>query len=473
MSNIYHLLSERLPLLRRGLGGGACSFSIGGIHPEDNKLAANSPLQALPPEGTASIFLGQHIGAPAEAIVSKGERVKTGQLIAKASGWVSADIHSSVSGTVVAVEPVADLSGIRQPAITIQVEGDEWLETIDRSPEIIREIPSDSAVIIKKIAAAGIVGLGGAAFPTHVKLSPPPGKKAGILIINAAECEPFLTSDHRVMLEFGEQALIGALLLKQALHASKAFIGIESNKPDAIRELQKIIRERGYELQVVRLKKRYPQGGEKQLIDAVTHRRVPSMGLPADVGVAVQNVGTALAVYEAVQKHKPLIENSITITGKNLPQQINALVRLGTPLSRLAALAGGIPAGTGKIVCGGPMMGKAIVNMDAPTTKVTSALLFIPHGEAQRRKASNCIRCAKCVQACPMGLEPYLLIKLTQRSRYDELRANRMSDCIECGCCLYSCPAHIPLLDYIRMGKGELKSSKLKVENYPTDGHRL
>jgi electron transport complex protein RnfC len=436
------------------------TFAIGGIHPPDNKLAADSPLQTLPPEGTVTIFLGQHIGAPAEAIVAKGERVKTGQLIAKAQGFVSANIHASVSGTVLAVEPVADIAGNRQPAIVIQVEGDEWVETIDRSPDIVRELPPDSAAIIRKIAEAGIVGLGGAAFPTHVKLSPPLGKKAEVLIINAAECEPFLTSDYRVMLEFGEQALIGALLLKEALNASKAFIGIESNKPDAIRHLQKIIEENHYDLHIVRLKKRYPQGGEKQLVDAVLHRRVPSQGLPVDVGAVVQNVGTALAVYEAVQKNKPLIENSITITGKSLPQRRNVLVRVGTPLSKLAAWAGGIPDDTGKIVCGGPMMGKAVVNMDAPTTKVTSALLFIPREEAQRKPASNCIRCAKCVQACPMGLEPYLLIRLTQRGMLDELAANKVRDCIECGCCLYSCPAYIPLLDYIRMGKAQAMKVK-------------
>ena len=441
-----------------GWKGKLRTFTIGGIHPHENKLAAGSPLQTLPPEGTASVFLGQHIGAPAEAVVAQGEQVKTGQLIAKAGGFVSANIHSPVSGTVLAIEPVADITGRRQPAITIRVEGDEWLETIDRSPDIVRELPPDSATIIRKIADAGIVGLGGAAFPTHVKLSPPAGKKAEILIINAAECEPFLTSDHRVMLEFGEQALIGALLLKKALHAATVFFGIEANKPDAIRHLQTIIQANGYDLQIVRLKKRYPQGGEKQLIDAVARRQVPSRGLPVDVGVVIQNVGTALAVYEAVQKNKPLIENSITITGKSLPKQLNVLARVGTPLSRLAALAGGVPDDTGKIVCGGPMMGKAVVNLEAPTTKVTAALLFIPQKEARRRQASNCIRCAKCVQACPMGLEPYLLIKLTQRDMVGDLKANRVYDCIECGCCLYSCPANIPLLDYIRMGKLGVKS---------------
>jgi electron transport complex protein RnfC len=436
------------------------SFSIGGIHPHDYKLASDSPTQMLVPEGTVSVFLGQHIGTPAKAIVTKGDRVKTGQMIASANGFMSAAVHASVSGTVLAVEPVADIAGNKQPAVVIQVEGDEWMDTIDRSPEIVRELPPDSAVIIKKIADAGIVGLGGAAFPTHVKLSPPPGKKADVLIINASECEPFLTSDYRVMLESGEQALIGALLLKKALNASKAFIGIETNKPEAIRHLQQIINKNRYDLQIVRLKARYPQGGEKQLMDAVVQRQVPSMGLPVDVGVVVQNIGTALAVYEAVQKNKPLIDNFVTITGKSLLQQLNVLVRVGTPLSKLAALAGGIPEDTGKIVCGGPMMGKAIVNIEAPTSKVTSALLFIPEREARRKQATNCIRCAKCVKACPMGLEPYLLIRLTQRGMCDELEANKAHDCLECGCCLYSCPAHIPLLDYIRMGKAQVIRNK-------------
>ncbi len=432
------------------------TFSIGGIHPPDNKLAAQSPLQSLSPEGTVAIFLGQHIGAPAEAVVVQGDKVKVGQLIGKASGFMSANIHASVSGTVTAIEPVADIAGFKKPAVVIQVEGDEWMPEIDRTPDIKREITLDGPAIIKKITDAGLVGLGGAAFPTHVKLSPPPGKKAEAVIINAAECEPFLTSDHRVMLEYGEQALIGTLILKKALNAPKAYIGIETNKPDAIELLQGLVREHNYDITIVPLKKRYPQGGEKQLIDAVIHRQVPSMGLPIDVGAVVQNVGTALAVYEAVQKNKPLVDNSITITGKSAGKQVNMLVRVGTPLSKVLAAAGGLPEDTGKIICGGPMMGKAVVNIDAPTSKVSSAILLIPDSEAHRKEASNCIRCAKCVQACPMGLEPYLLTKQTQRSMYDELEANRAQDCIECGCCLYSCPAQIPLLDYIRLGKAEV-----------------
>ncbi len=432
------------------------TFSIGGIHPADQKLAAQSPLQQLPPEGMVALFLGQHIGAPAEPVVAKGDQVKVGQLVAKASGFMSANIHASVSGTVTAIEPVTDIVGFKKPAIIIQVEGDQWLPEIDRTPAVVREITLDAPAIIKKIADAGVVGLGGAAFPTHVKLTPPPGKKADAVIINAAECEPYLTSDHRVMLEYGEQVIIGALLLKKALNAPKAYIGIETNKPDAIKLLTDIIREHHYEVDIVPLKKRYPQGGEKQLIDAVIGRQVPSMGLPIDVGAVVQNVGTALAVYEAVQKNKPLIDNSVTVTGKSAGRQVNLLVRVGTPMSKVLAAAGGIPEDTGKIVCGGPMMGKAISNIDAPTSKVSSAILLIPGSEARRKEASNCIRCAKCVQACPMGLEPYLLIKQTQRKLYDDLEANRAQDCIECGCCLYSCPAQIPLLDYIRLGKAEV-----------------
>lgn len=432
------------------------TFSIGGIHPHDNKLAAQSALKVLPPEGMVYLFLGQHIGAPAQAVVAKGNKVKVGQLVAKANGFVSANIHSSVSGTVQGIEEVPDIAGIPQPAIAIQVEGDEWLETIDRSDTIIREIPGESASVLQKIAEAGVVGLGGAAFPTHVKLAPPPEKKVTALIINGVECEPYLTSDHRVMLEYGEQCIIGTLLMKKALNAPKAFIGIESNKPDAIKYLQEIVAKNNYDITIVPLKKRYPQGSEKQLIDSVIGRQVPSMGLPVDVGAVVQNVGTALAVYDAVQKNKPLIDNSFTVTGPSVVEQTNVLVRVGTPLSKIIAFAGGLPGDTGKVVCGGPMMGKAVVNLNAPTSKVSAAALIIPEKSARRKEASNCIRCAKCVQACPMGLEPYLLIKLTQRNLFDALEENKAQDCIECGCCLYSCPAQIPLLDYIRMGKAEV-----------------
>jgi electron transport complex protein RnfC len=432
------------------------TFSIGGIHPPDNKLAAQSALVQLPPEGTVSLFLGQHIGAPAEPVVAKGDKVKVGQLVAKAAGFVSANVHASVSGTVTGIEQVSDLSGFKKTAIVIQVEGDEWMPEIDRSEDIVRDIDIDSQTIIKKIADAGIVGLGGAAFPTHVKLSPPAGKKAEAIIINAAECEPYLTTDHRVMLEYAEQVLTGTLLLKKALNAPKAYIGIEANKPDAIQRLNELIRTHNYAVTVVALKKRYPQGGEKQLIDAIIRRQVPSMGLPVDVGVVVQNLSTALAVYEAVLKNKPLIEGRITITGKNAKQQVNMTVRLGTPLSKVLEAAGGLPENTAKIVCGGPMMGKAIANINAPTFKGGSGILLISEKEAKRKSETNCIRCAKCMQVCPMGLEPYLLVKQAQRNMYDELEANRTQDCIECACCHYSCPAQIPLLDYIHLAKAEV-----------------
>jgi electron transport complex protein RnfC len=410
----------------------------------------------LPPEGTVSLFLGQHIGAPAEPVVAKGDKVKVGQLVAKASGFVSANIHASVSGTVTGIEPVADLSGFKKTAIVIQIEGDEWMPEIDRSEDIVRDIDIDGQTIIKKIADAGIVGLGGAAFPTQVKLCPPAGKKAEAIIINAAECEPYLTTDHRVMLEYAEQVLIGTLLLKKALNAPKAYIGIEDNKPDAIKLLNELVRKYNYDITVVALKKRYPQGGEKQLIDAVIRRQVPSMGLPVDVGAVVQNVSTALAVYEAVLKNKPLIEGRITITGKDAKQQVNMAVRLGTPLSKVLEAAGGLPENVAKIVCGGPMMGKAIANINAPTFKGGSGILLISEKEAKRKPETNCIRCAKCVQACPMGLEPYLLVKQAQRNMYDALEANRTQDCIECACCQYSCPAQLPLLDYIHLAKAEV-----------------
>ena len=435
------------------------TFKLGGIHPSDNKFAASVPIEEVAPEGKVQIFVSQHLGAPAEPVVAKGDTVKVGQLIAKSTGFVSANVHSSVSGTVTAIDLVPDHLGIKRTAITITVEGDEWLESIDRSKDINPNITATPQEIISKVAEAGIVGLGGAAFPSHVKLSVPQGKKAEALIINAAECEPYLTSDHRVMLEYSEELLIGIQILKKAIGVEKAYIGIEVNKPDAIEKLKGLIAKyKGIE--IVPLKKKYPQGGEKQLIKAVINREVPSGGLPIDVGAIVHNVGTAYAVYEAIQKNKPLIENTLTITGKNVKEQKNLNVRVGTSLSAVIQKYGGLPDTTGKIILGGPMMGKAISNIDAPTQKSTSAVLILSEKEASRPEASACIRCSRCVSACPMGLEPYLLIRLAERKMYDELESNAAHDCIECGCCIYSCPANLPLLDYIRLVKAEVLKIK-------------
>ena len=331
-------------------------FSKGGVHPPGFKISRAEAIVELPPPTVAVIPLSQHIGAPAVPCVAKGDRVVTGQLIAAADGFVSANVHSSVSGTVTAVGEVPDAGGVRRPAITIAVEGDQWLDIIDRSESLVKECHLTRDEIITRIKNAGIVGMGGATFPTHVKLSVPVGKKAEFLIVNGVECEPFLTADHRVMLERGAEMLVGTDILSRALGVDKAYIGIENNKPDAIEHLRQL--SAGYpDIEVVPLRVRYPQGGEKQLIEAVLGREVPSGGLPIDVGAVVQNAGTTLAVYEAVQKNKPLIERVVTVTGRAMSHTANLKVRIGTPISSLIEYGGGMPEDTGKIVNGGPMMG--------------------------------------------------------------------------------------------------------------------
>lgn len=429
------------------------TFRIGGVHPQDNKVySAHQPIQECPLPQKAIIPLVQHIGAPAQAVVEKGQKVKVGELLAKAGGFVSANIHSPFSGTITKIDSTIDAWGMRMPAIFMDVEGDEWLETIDRSTDVVRECKLDPKEIIDLVTQAGIVGLGGACFPTHVKLMPPPGKKAEVLIVNGVECEPYLTCDHQLMLEHGEEIMIGIQILMRALNIERAVIGIEKNKPDAIARMKELAaRTLGVEVQPLKLK--YPQGGEKQLIDACIRRQVPSGALPIEVGAVVDNVATIYAVYEAVQKHKPLISRVMTVTGKHVEKPGNYSVRFGTPLADVVALAGGIPEDTGKIIGGGPMMGRAMNNIDMPANKRVSGMLFLPEEESVRAEAENCIRCGKCVTACPMGLEPYLLSKQAELQMWDEMEKHDVMDCIDCGCCLFTCPSHRPLLDFIRMGK--------------------
>ena len=425
---------------------------MGGVHPADKKISKDAAIERLPLPKTVYISMGQHLGAPAEPCVAVGDKVKVGQLIANATGFVSAPIHSSVSGTVKSIEMVKDLAGKPGKAVVIDVEGDEWMEDIDRSEDIVREIKLEKKEIVDRIKACGVVGLGGATFPTNVKLSPPPTATPTCVIINGAECEPYLTSDYRVMMEMPEQVLIGGTILMKALGVDKCYIGVEENKPEAIKKLKALAPQfKGVE--IVTLKKKYPQGGEKQLIDAVIGKKVPSMGLPVDTGAVVQNVGTAFAVYEAVQKNKPLFEGIMTVTGDCLEHQRNFIHRVGTPLSFIMEYSGGVPEKASKLISGGPMMGKAIVNVDAPTLKGTSSILYLTEAQTKRKAESNCIRCGKCVSACPMGLEPYLLNKLGRASRFDELEEHHVYDCIECGCCSFTCPAFIPLLDTIRQSK--------------------
>ncbi|MBQ7269713.1 MAG: electron transport complex subunit RsxC [Bacteroidales bacterium] len=437
------------------------TFPIGGVHPHDSKIAAQRPIEMLPLPPVVYVSMAQHLGAPAKPVVAVGDSVKVGQVIAEPGGFISAFVHSPVSGTVKGIAPRKDLAGNPVLHIEIAVEGDEWMEGIDLSDTLVTDIPDDPAVIIEKIKACGVVGLGGATFPTHVKLSPPPGKKAECLILNGTECEPYLTSDYRIMLERPKEILVGAALMQKALGGCPCVVGIEENKPEAVKAMRAAIEELGWQQKPVRiavLKKKYPQGGEKQLIAAVMHREVRSGALPIDAGAVVQNVGTSLAVYEAVQKNKPLITNVLTVTGKLLPaeRQHNYLFRIGVPLSFIIEQAGGEPDGAVKLVSGGPMMGKAIANPDATTVKGSSSVLYLGAEDTVRKEASACIRCGRCADACPMGLEPFLLNRLCKAGDLEGLEANAVQDCIECGCCLYSCPANIPLLDRIRIAKGQV-----------------
>ncbi len=432
------------------------TFKIGGVHPPENKISADKPIETLPLPDKVSIPLCQHLGAPAVPTVKKGDAVKVGTLIAKGEAFISANIHSSVSGTVSGIDDVMDASGYKAKAVVINVEGDDWEDSIDRSQDLVKEIALDSQAIVGKIKEHGIVGLGGACFPTHVKYMFPAGKTADAIVINGVECEPYLTSDHRLMLERPDEILVGVQILMKAANVDRAYIGIEANKLDAIELLSQ--KAKDYQgIDVVALKVQYPQGAEKQLIKAILNREVPGGKLPLDVGCVVNNIGTALAVYEAVQKNKPLIERVVTLTGKKLEKTGNFLARVGVPASKLLdALGVEMPEGTAKVISGGPMMGKAAPGLDIPITKGTSGLILMDESEAKRNKVQACIRCGKCVTVCAMGLEPYLLEKLSEKDKFEEAEQELVADCIECGSCSYTCPSSRPLLDLIRYGKSNV-----------------
>ena len=433
------------------------TFSMGGVHPEENKITADKAtvIAALPKQ---AIFpLGQHIGAPAKPVVSRGDKVKVGTLIAEAGGFVSAPIHSSVSGTVVKVDSAIDATGYRHPAIYINVEGDEWEESIDRSdkletlaahPELTPE------EIVSRIKEAGVTGMGGAGFPTFIKLCPPPGAKAECVILNGVECEPYIPSDYRLMMEHADEILVGLDLLMKAAKVERGYIGIEDNKPEAIALFEKKTAA-DPRVEIIALEKKYPQGGEKQLVDAVTGRQVPAPpAIPVNVGAIVQNVGTAYAVYQAVMKRKPLFERYTTVTGKKLSNPGNFLVRMGTPMRDLIEACGGMPEGENKVLAGGPMMGKSVVSTDVTVCKGTNSITILTDADAHRKPIQPCIRCAKCVSACPMGLEPYLLATLSSFKEWERLEAEQVTSCISCGSCQFTCPSHRPILDNILQGKG-------------------
>ena len=444
------------------------TFRIGGVHPEENKLTHEVMTKVAPLPKQAIFPLSQHIGAPAKPVVAKGDKVKVGTLIAEAGGFVSAPIYSSVSGTVFKVDTAIDATGYRKPVIIINVEGDEWEEGIDRSDklELLADHPElTPEEIINRVKEAGVTGMGGAGFPTFIKLSPPPTAKAECVIINAVECEPYITADYRLMMEKADEILVGLELLMVAAKVTTGYIGIETNKPAAIELLTQKCAEKfngsKYNVEVVPLQQRYPQGGEKQLVDAVIRRQVPAPprqvpappAIPVNVGAIVQNVGTAFAVYEAVMKRKPLFERYTTVTGKKLQNPGNFLVRMGTPMQDLIDLCGGMPEGENKLLAGGPMMGKALTSTEVPICKGTNSVTVLSDEDARRKEPMPCIRCAKCVSACPMGLEPYLLATLSSLKNWERLEAEDITSCIECGSCQFTCPAHRPLLDNIRLGK--------------------
>lgn len=437
------------------------TFKIGGIHPEENKLTsdvvtkvASLPKQAIYP-------LSQHIGAPAKPVVQKGDKVKVGTLIAEAGGFVSAPIYSSVSGTVFKVDTIFDATGYRKPAIIINVEGDEWEDSIDRSDklETLANHPElTSEAIINRVKDAGVTGMGGAGFPTFIKLTPPPTAKAECIIINGVECEPYITADYRLMMEHADEILVGLDLLMKAAKVDKGYIGIEENKPDAI-TLFKNKTADDSRITIVPLAQKYPQGGEKQLVDAVIKRQVPAPpAIPVNVGAIVQNVGSAYAVYQAVMKNKPLFERYTTVTGKKIKNPANFLVRMGTPMRDLIEACGGMPDGDNKVLAGGPMMGKALTTIDVPICKGTNSVTVLTDNNARRKAVQPCIRCAKCVNVCPMGLEPYLLATLSAKQNWEKVEAEDITSCIECGSCQFTCPSHRPILDNIRLGKSTVMS---------------
>lgn len=435
------------------------TFKKGGIHPSENKLTAGKPILDLPLPGELRIMLAQSIGAPARPVVKPGDVVTVGQMIAEATGFVSAPVHSPVNGTVKKLEPTRTPQGIWQDSIVLVPDADNPFDSSlqPRSEEEIGHL--SPAEIISIVADAGIVGLGGATFPTRVKLSVPEGKRATTVIINGAECEPYLTCDEALMNVEADNILKGALLIMRATGATEVIVGIEHNKPDSIAAMSRAA-ERYPEIRVEALRTRYPQGGEKQLIYALTGRVVPCGALPVETGCIVDNVATAYAIYDAVYNRHPLTHRLMTVSGEGLTSPGNFRVANGTPLSSLIDFAGGMPEEAGKVIAGGPMMGRAVSTLEATATKGLSGLVVIPESQARRKPAGPCIRCARCVAACPMGLEPYLFMLQAENQVWEGMSEHGVMNCMECGCCSYTCPSSRPLLDYIRLGKQELRKKK-------------
>ncbi len=432
----------------------------GGVHPKEGKeLSEEKAIQEAPLLDKYTVILHQHIGAPPKLEVAKGDEVKKGQLLASPGGFVSAPVHSPTSGKIAAITECSGPTGAKMAAVEIESDGkDEWGSPLEPIGEWQGIAPDD---LKKRVSEAGIVGMGGAAFPTHVKLSPPPEKQIDTLILNGAECEPYLTADHRLMLEEPGKVLEGASILARILDVTRIFIGIEKNKPDAIKLLQE--KAVNYSnITVTGMRVRYPQGAEKQLIYALTGRKVPAGGLPMDVGCVVQNVGTAAAVTEAVKEGKPLFERITTVTGEPVSNPGNWRFRIGTPVSKALELAGGVDYPPAKVILGGPMMGFAQSTLKVPVMKNSSGILLLADTDVTQFTSEPCIRCGRCVDTCPMALLPGTLSVMIESEKFDLAENYHIMDCIECGSCAYVCPAHRPLVQHFRRGKAEVNAKRRK-----------
>jgi len=424
----------------------------GGIHPAYHKdLARESAIEPLPMPPSLFVSMSQHLGAPAKPLVKKGDAVLRGQLIGESQGFISANVHAPTSGKVKSVADLPGTAGLVCPALEIEPDGeDRWVEGLEGAADVDAIDPKD---IVARVADAGIAGMGGAGFPTHVKLSPPPGKTIDTLIVNGAECEPYLTADYRLMLEHADRVCSGVQIIRRAVNAGSVWIAIEDNKPEAVRAMETAMHGGDDGVGICVLKTEYPQGAEKQQILAVTGREVPSGGLPMDVGALVENVGTAVAVWDAVANGRPLTERITTVTGTPVRHPSNILARIGTPFGALIEHCGGLKVAAAKLIAGGPMMGLAQDNAGTATTKTTSGLLALPSEAVSSFSSMPCIACGRCVEACPMQLVPSELSRLIEAEDYDAAAQTNVVDCIECGCCAFVCPARRPMVQHLKRGK--------------------
>lgn len=427
----------------------------GGIHPPDKKeLSKDKKILPTKPPKRVVIPLVQHIGAPCKLSVSVGQEVKKGEILGTPEGFVSAPVHSSVSGKVIAIGDFPLATGRMVTSVVIENDGREEWTLLKDNPDYMKLSPDELKV---KVKDAGIVGMGGAAFPAHVKLSPPKEKPVDVVILNGAECEPYLTADYRLMIERPQDVVEGLKILMKILGVSKGFIGIENNKPDAVEAMKKAASGEP-NIEVCALKVKYPQGAEKMLIKAIAGREVPPRGLPMDVGVVVQNIGTAVAIYEAARYGKPLIERVVTVTGEGIKEPKNLMVKIGTLVSDLIEECGGFKDGPAKVISGGPMMGFAMYSLDVPVTKGTSGVLVLPEeGVVHAEDFGPCIRCGRCIDICPMGLMPSMLSVLSEKGFYEETKDYNLFDCFECGSCTYVCPSKRPIVQLIRLAKSLVK----------------